>query len=295
MQKQTLKLIKEFNSQFNEMKTGNWFIKIEKALNNGRTKKSIGNIAFFTWNYNKKKIDKTFKITFLASVLLSLQDDILDNKKISLATKDNLCSNVFKLISNKRVDLNINTNDQINEVMKLWRRTIKETKTYKNNYDVWQKVAQKTCTAMIKESQRSTKPITFKKYMVTATESIGAKFLWTTYFISKKVSTKTLLSLDKAFKEGAVVARLSNDLASYYRKKNKINAVTIIANKNSQPVQHTKKLMQIHMKKLEKELCNLKLKKSEVWIKEVIQHSVLFLVDFYEHGDFDKFNWKKYG
>ena len=137
MQKQTLRLIKEFDSQFNKIKISNWFIKIEKALNNGRTKKSIDNIAFFTWNYNKKRIDKTFKITFLASVLLSLQDDILDNRKISLATKNNLHNNILKLISNKQVDSNISTNDQVNEVIKMWKWIIKETKRYKNNYDVW--------------------------------------------------------------------------------------------------------------------------------------------------------------
>lgn len=289
-----LKLIEKFNKQFNKIKNNIWFKDVIKILPCGRTKKSINNIAFFVWTYNQEKMDKSFKIAFIASILLSAQDDILDNKSINQKEKNNLFSTVYQLILNNRWKSHNNIHKRFVAMVELWKQTIKKIKNNKNNFVIWQIVAKNMHVAITEEAQKSKKNISFKNYMLIATESIGAKFIWTTYFISKKISTKTLLKLEKAFEHGAIVSRLSNDLASYYHKKNKINAITIIAQKNHEPVKYIKNLIRIHLKNLENELGNLQLKKSESWIKPVIWCSTIFLVNFYEHGDFDRLDWKKY-
>lgn len=267
----------------------------EDLKNASRTKKSIDNLALFasySLSPDRKSSGKPIKTLSKTMVLFFAQDDFYDNKKISYDRKKQVYDISAKIIRSDN-DKRIRTIKGLPIFLHYWidiRNDIKDSP--KSLISIWQSEAIEMNTAMLEES-RMNKQINYEEYMQIATRSIGAEFLWVTYFVIRKVPFKTILSLDRVFKEGAIIARLSNDLASYYRKKNKINALSITAKNHSDPVQYIKRQINLHFKDLEKEFNKVDLKKSELWIKPVITRSLMFLINFYERGDFDSFNLKK--
>ena len=141
--------------------------------------------------------------------------------------------------------------------------------------------------AMIEEcnyNKSKNQMISFEEYKERGSFSIGAIFIWTTYFILKKTPVNVLKKIKPVFLSGALIARLSNDILSYRKKKNKINAVNIIKGKKN-PEKYILELIKKEKKVLDKNLKKLKIEK---WIKQTISRACEFLIEFYKKSDFVK-------
>ncbi len=254
---------------------------------NRRTGKSLKNICFFIWNYTNRQKGKAFDLVFAASVLLSAQDDFLDNSRIDYQNKEKLYSICKDLLNGKNYNLAKIDTAQLRELISLWKIIIKKIKNSCSQelYLYWKNTAEQMNEAMRKEVYLSKKQtVTFDSYMEKAIYSIGAIFIWTTYLAIKKVSISTLEKLEPVFLKGATIARFSNDISSYRKNKNKINAVSITKNQKN-PEKYILNLIKKEKQKLNKSLNKLKI---ETWIKEVIQSSISFLIEFYKKSDFTK-------
>ncbi|MCK4781354.1 hypothetical protein KAS79_00295 [Candidatus Parcubacteria bacterium] len=259
---------------------------------NRRTGKSLKNICFFIWHYTDGEKGKVFDLLFDTSVLLSAQDDFLDNPQIDYQNKEKFHSVCKDLLNGKNCNLTKIDTAQLQELISLWKTIIKKIKNSSSRgvYLYWKKTAEQMNEAMKKEVYLSkNQRVAFDDYIKKAVYSIGAIFIWTTYLIIKKAPISTLEKLKPIFLRGAIIARFSNDICSYRKNKNKINAVNIIMNKKNSE-KYILGLIRKEKQKLNKDLEGLQIEK---WIKQAIQRSTDFLIEFYKNSDFTKTFSKK--
>jgi len=253
---------------------------------NRRTGKALKNICFFIWYCTKTTKNDPPNVIFKTLVLFFAQDDFCDNPQISYLTKQEFYSICDNLLEKKRYKVPNTYTLQFKEIIKLWREIVKEIGNFSPQlYSYWKKTAQQMNNAMRKEEYKPHGQIVpFDEYMRSAIYSIGAIFIWTTYFIIKKVPIEILKTLEPALLNGATIVRLSNDLASYRENKNKVNAVNIVRDKKN-PEKYISELIEKESQKLDEDLRKLNV---ENWIKQTIQRSTKFLIEFYKNTDFTK-------
>jgi len=254
---------------------------------NRRTGKSLKNICFFIWYYTDGEKGKVFDLLFDTSVLLSTQDDFLDNPQIDYQNKEKFHSICKDLLNGKNCNLAKIDTAQLRELISLWKTIIKEIKNSCSQvvYLYWKETAEQMNKAMKKEVYLSkNQRIAFDDYIKKAVYSIGAIFIWTTYLTIKKAPISTLEKLKPIFLRGATIARFSNDISSYKKNKNKINAINIIKNQKN-PEKYILNLIKKEKQKLTKDLKKLKIEKQ---IEQTIQRSTSFLIEFYKKSDFTK-------
>ncbi len=244
-----------------------------------RTGKVLKNICFFIWYSTEGKMDEIFSSIFKVVMLLWAQDDFYDNPRISHESKQAFHANCKNLFSGKRIKI-IKYPEQTKELLSLWREIIGIMQNYRPRvFSYWQETAEQMNNAMNHEEYQSENcKISFNNYMQSAIYSVGAIFIWTTYFILKKVPLGRIKALEDILWRGALISRLSNDIASHAGSKNKINAVSV----THRMIRSSRGLILTLMKKEKKKLNNnLNKLQTEIWIKKVLRRSVEFLIKFY--------------
>jgi hypothetical protein len=252
---------------------------------NRRTGKALKNICFFIWNYAKDESSEVVDLLFKSSVLLSAQDDFCDSLNIADSVKNKFYTTCERTINGETVDLS-DESQQFVELVKLWEEINQEVrKSPPYLYEHWKKESIKLNVAMMEEGQiLRKKEISLDDYIKVAVNSIGITFIWANYFTKKDISEEELEEIKPVLALGARVVRLSNDIASYRRKKNKINVVTIIKGVKS-PQKYILNLMEKEHNKFNKDLLKTEIGNE---LKQVIKKSVDFLESFYRTSDFDQ-------
>ncbi len=250
---------------------------------NRRTEKALKNICFFIWACSKEEKNEIVDLMLKASILLSAQDNFFDNSRISNRQKKEfcfICKDVIKRDRYKIIDKSL----QFKELVMLWEEIAKEVENVPSYLrDYWQEKAQKLNEAMEVENHILRKrEVAFDEYMEIATESVGIMFVWATYFIKKDISKKELQEIKPILPIGAKIVRLSNDLVSYRKNKNRINAINIVEYKKSSE-KYILNMIKKELKEFNKKLKKIKIKED---IEKNIQLSLNFLIAFYKISDF---------
>lgn len=251
---------------------------------NRRTGKALKNICFFIWHYAKDESDEIIDLLLRVSVLISAQDDFYDNLQVGDKQKIDFYSSSEKIIEGRR--MTNHKSKQCIELLKLWKEIASEVAVAPHYlYSYWQKKATELNKAMIIENNiLRQKDITFHDYMENSVYSIGMMFLWASYLAKKDISRVIIGKIDPTLFIGAKIARLSNDVASYRRKKNKINAITTVANEKN-PRLYILKLIEKEHNEFNEALSSLQVENT---IKDVFKESINFLASFYKKSDFDQ-------
>lgn len=251
-----------------------------------RTARALRNICFFVWWYTGAGESQLIPVLFNASVLLSAQDDYYDNPRIRSSQKETFRAATNHAIRTGSFQSVPGRSRQTRELMSLWSdvaRSIRAAPPSLQSY--WQEKACQLNDAMARENRAARRTdLGIDEYMHTAIHSIGIVFVWATYLVHKGVPLKTLRDMDPALLLGAEIVRLSNDIASYRRRKNKRNAVTMLGGERA----------------AERSVIQLITERSDLFreridelpvgpdVKRVMLRSTSFLTEFYQRSDFDK-------
>lgn len=251
-----------------------------------RTGRALRNICFFVWFYTRTG-DREFIPTMLnASVLLSAQDDFYDNPRIPSVQKEAFCSAINHSIRTCAFHSATDNSRQVRELTSLWSvvaRPIQRASPPVHRY--WNEKACQLNEAMTAENRAIRRAgISFDEYMQTAVHSIGMAFVWSTYLVHKNVPISTIRDMHAILLQGARIARLSNDIASYRQGKNKRNAVILLGGGGSAE-RRIIQLMAQESRMFQKYLDALGVAPG---VKRVMLRSTEFLKAFYQRSDFDK-------
>lgn len=251
-----------------------------------RTARALRNIGFFVWSSTRYGDKHLIPVLFNASVLLSAQDDYFDNPRIphrrkeafGAATNQSILTGSFQSVPGR--------SRQIQELMCLWSdvaRPIRGAPPSVESY--WKEKACQLNDAMVAENRAARRTnLPFEEYMRTATQSIGTIFVWSTYLVHKDVPVRTLRDIDPVLLLGARIVRLSNDIASYRQRKNRVNAVILLGGQRAaeRPV---RKLIARESDLFREHIEGLSV---EPEVRRVLLRSTSFLTGFYQRSDFDK-------
>lgn len=195
-----------------------------------RTARALRNICFFVWCYTRHDDKQLIPAMFNASVLLSAQDDYYDNPRISIRHKEAFRATANHGISTGAFRSVPGKTRQTRELLSLWSAVVQSIQSASPLVvSYWKEKACALNDAMATENRIARQTdLGFHEYMRTAVHSIGMIFVWSTYLAHKGVPVSTLREIDPALLVGARIARLSNDIASYRQRKNKMNAVFLL-------------------------------------------------------------------
>ncbi len=252
---------------------------------NRRTGRALKNICFFIWYYAKEEDNAMIDLLLKASVLLVAQDDFYDSLNISNGKKKEFYSVCVNVIKGGKYNLD-NETQQFMELVNLWKEINQEVKNASSYlYAYWKNKSLELNDAMLRENDIiRQKNVTFNEYIKVSTNSVGIIFIWATYFTKKNISNVELKKIDPTLFIGAEISRLSNDIASYRRKKNRINAISVVKN-NKSPKKYILNLIKKEHIKFNNSLSKVKIENE---VKQVIKKSVDFLEMFYKTSDFDQ-------
>lgn len=251
-----------------------------------RTARALRNICFFVWSYTGDGDSRLIPVLFNASVLLSAQDDYYDNPRIRSSQKETFHAATNHAIRTGSFQSVPGSSRQTRELMSLWSdvaRSIRAAPPSLQSY--WKEKACQLNDAMARESRAARRTdLGIDEYMHTAIHSIGMVFVWATYFVHKGVPLKTLRDMGPALLLGAEIVRLSNDIASYRRRKNKKNAVTMLGGERAAE----RRVIQLITER--SDLFRERIDELPVGqdVKRVMLCSTSFLTEFYQRSDFDK-------
>ena len=123
----------------------------------------------------------------------------------------------------------------------------------------------------------------YEDYMRTAVYSIGMVFIWATYLAHEHLPATTLREMTPVLVEGARVVRLSNDIASYRQRKNKLNALNLM--RGDHPETRIRRLVMQGSRAFRRRVEVLDV---GAQVRGVLLHSMSFLRDFYQRSDFHR-------
>jgi Terpene synthase family 2, C-terminal metal binding len=250
-----------------------------------RTSRALRNICFIVWCCCREGDRKLIPKLFRAAVLLSAQDDYYDNPRIGAAQKDSFCAAINHALRTNSFRRGFERRLQLRDLTSLWSyvaRTIPRSAPQVRSF--WIETACQLNDAMAAENRslrRAT--ITYEEYMRTAIHSIGMDFMWATYLAHAHVPMTTLRELAPVLLRGATVVRLSNDMASYRQRRNKVNAVTLVG--GSRPGARIGRLVAQEAQTFRQSVQALHV---EPRVRDVLLHSMDFLREFYQRSDFDR-------
>jgi len=194
-----------------------------------RTGRAMRNICFIVWCCYREGDPKLIPKLFRAAVLLSAQDDYYDNPRIAAAQKDSFRAAINHALRTNSFRRDFERSLQLRDLTSLWSYvagTIPRSAPQVRSY--WVEAACQLNDAMASEARSHRRAtITYEEYMRTAIHSIGMVFLWATYLADKNVPMTTIREMAPILLRGATVVRLSNDMASYRQRRNKVNALTL--------------------------------------------------------------------
>lgn len=249
-----------------------------------RTLKTSENIAFLVWLMSRN--NKKFKgdNLFLASILLSAQDDFMDNtnipkkEKILYIREANRAINGFQ---DKKVKKNNIKNKTAVELLGLWQilnKSIKKSCGDRLVFDYWRWVSKNLNDAMAEEAKTIDEKTSLKKYLLITSKSIGASFILVSYLAANGITYEVLKNLKKSFKYLNNVVRIINDIKTH-NQDFKTDAVTILG-KKSNGLKILKNIISYNLKKTEKELLSAKTKKEKEF-KKIVLTAACSMISFY--------------
>lgn len=250
-----------------------------------RTLKTSEDIAFLVWLMSKD--NKKFKSDnlFLASVLLSAQDDFMDNINIPQKEKVLYIKEANRVINglqqNKGGQKNNVKNKTAAELLVLWKllnKSIKKSCSDPMVFAYWRQVSKNLNDAMVKEIKVIDKKTSLKNYLLIASKSIGASFILVNYLAANGITYEVLKNLKKSFKYLNNAMRIINDIKTHNQDL-KIDAVTILG-KKSDSSKILENIISYNLKRTEGELLSAKTKKGKGF-KKIVLTAVHSMISFY--------------
>ncbi len=248
-----------------------------------RTFRISENIAFLVWLISKGNKKLSSDRLFLSSILLSAQDDFMDDARVSTQKRGLYIRMANRVLSgswNKQMKNNIK-NKTAAELLDLWRILYKSIKKSCNDplvFKYWSRVSKDLNNAMVKEIKFIDKKTSFKSYLSIAAKSIGASFILVSHLASNGITYRALRGLKKSFGYLNNAVRIINDIKTHNQDP-KIDAVTILK-KKSPDLKILKNMVSCNLKKIEKELVNTKTKKGKE-LKKIILTTASSMIAFY--------------
>jgi len=250
-----------------------------------RTGRALRNICFIIWCCFRERDRKLIPVLFRVAVLLSAQDDFYDNPRIPREEKELFCARINDALRTGSVARRPPPVAQLRDLTSLWSyvaRTIPRSPSRARCY--WIQTACQLNDAMAAEN-RSLRRATssYEDYMRTAVYSIGMVFIWATYLAHEHLPAATLREMTPVLVEGARVVRLSNDIASYRQRKNKLNALNLM--RGDHPETRIRRLVMQGSRAFRRRVEVLDV---GAQVRGVLLHSMSFLRDFYQRSDFHR-------
>ena len=265
-----------------------------------RTGRALRNICFIIWCCFRERDRKLIPVLFRVAVLLSAQDDFYDNPRIAIKDKELFCSGINHdlrkggTVARRPPPVAGRPSPaarrpppvaQLRDLTSLWSyvaRTIPRSPSRARCY--WIQTACQLNDAMAAEN-RSLRRATssYEDYMRTAVYSIGMVFIWATYLAHEHLPAATLREMTPVLVEGARVVRLSNDIASYRQRKNKLNALNLM--RGDHPETRIRRLVMQGSRAFRRRVEVLDV---GAQVRGVLLHSMSFLRDFYQRSDFHR-------
>jgi len=250
-----------------------------------RTGRALRNICFIIWCCFRERDRKLITVLFRVAVLLSAQDDFYDNPRIPREEKELFCARINDALRTGSVARRPPPVAQLRDLTSLWSyvaRTIPRSPSRARCY--WIQTACQLNDAMAAEN-RSLRRATssYEDYMRTAVYSIGMVFIWATYLAHEHLPATTLREMTPVLIEGARVVRLSNDMASYRQRKNKLNALNLM--RGDHPETRIRRLVMQGSRAFRRRVEVLDV---GAQVRGVLLHSMSFLRDFYQRSDFHR-------
>jgi len=250
-----------------------------------RTGRALRNICFIIWCCFRERDRKLIPVLFRVAVLLSAQDDFYDNPRIPREEKELFCARINDALRTGSVHRRPPPAAQLRDLTSLWSyvaRTIPRSPSRARFY--WIQTACQLNDAMAAEN-RSLRRATssYEDYMRTAVYSIGMVFIWATYLAHEHLPAATLREMTPVLVEGARVVRLSNDMASYRQRKNKLNALNLM--RGDHPETRIRRLVMQGSRAFRRRVEVLDV---GAQVRGVLLHSMSFLRDFYQRSDFHR-------
>lgn len=249
-----------------------------------RTGNALPKICFFVWSSCRDGERDLIPTLVHAAVLLAAQDDYFDNRRIPTAEKESFRAAMNRGLRTNSVRVQSKGSPQLRDLTSLWSyvagtipQGVPEVRSY------WVETVCQLNDAMAEENRairRAT--ITYDEYMRSAVDSMGMVFIWTTYLANRHVPMTTLRELAPVLVRGAMVARLSNDIASYREDKKKRNAVTLVGGKNPRARILRRAAQESCVFHERVEALDLSPR-----VRGVLLHSIDFLREFYLRFNFD--------
>ncbi|MBU4368497.1 class 1 isoprenoid biosynthesis enzyme [Patescibacteria group bacterium] len=249
-----------------------------------RTFKTSENIAFLVWLMSEN--NKKFKSAhfFLAALLLSAQDDFMDNVNIPQKEKVLYIREANRVINgfqDKKFKKNNIKNKTVAELLDLWQLLNKSIKKSCNDtmvFNYWRLLSKNLNNAMIEEIKIIDKKTSLKNYLSIASKSIGASFILVSYLASSGITYELLEKLKKSFKYLNNAVRIINDIKTH-NQDFKIDAVTILE-KKSNGLKILENIISYNLNKAERELLSAGTKK-EKGFKKIVLTAARSMVSFY--------------
>ena len=250
-----------------------------------RTSRALRNICFIIWCCCREGDRKLIPTLFRAAVLLSAQDDYYDNPRIATAQKECFCAAINRALRTNSFRRDFERSFQLRDLTSLWSYvagTIPRGAPLVRFF--WIEMACQLNDAMAQENRSNRRAtMTYEEYMRTAIHSIGTVFMWATYLAHAHVPMTTVREMVPVLLRGATVVRLSNDMASYRQRKNKVNAVTLLG--GSRPEARIGRLVIQEARAFRESVRALDVRPR---VRDVLLHSMDFLREFYQRSDFDR-------
>lgn len=250
-----------------------------------RTGRALRNICFIVWCSFRDGDRKLIPTLFRAAVLLSAQDDFYDNPRIAAEQKEAFRSEINHALRARSFGRHRERSRQLRDLTSLWSyvaRTIPRSEPQVRSY--WIETACQLNDAMAAEnrSMRSA-TIAYEEYMRTAIHSIGMVFIWATYVAHEHLPVTTLREMAPVLVQGASVVRLSNDMASYRQRKNRLNALNLMRGNHRET-----RVRQLVMRKARAFRQSVEALEVAPRVRDVLLHSMDFLREFYQRSDFHR-------
>ena len=255
-----------------------------------RTGRALRNICFIVWCCFREGDRKLIPTLFRVAVLLSAQDDYYDNPRIATEQKESFCSEINDVLRTSspiahRPSPIVRRSRQLRDLSSLWSyvaRTIPRGTTERRSF--WMETACQLNDAMAAENRSLRRDtISYEEYMRTAVHSIGMIFIWATYLAHEQLPLAALRGCAPVLLQGARVVRLSNDMASYRQRKNKLNALNLMG--GGDPEARTRRLVMRESRAFRQRVEALNVGPH---VRGVLLHSMNFLRDFYLRSDFHR-------
>ena len=255
-----------------------------------RTGRALRNICFIVWCSFREGNRELIPTLFRVAVLLSAQDDFYDNPRIATEQKESFCSATNHALRKDggrwaMGDGRWPRSPQLRDLSSLWSyvaRTIPRNASQARSF--WIETACQLNDAMAAENRSLRRETSsYEEYMRTAVHSIGMVFIWATYLAHEQLPLTTLREVAPVLVQGARVVRLSNDIASYRQRKNKLNALNLTRGRH--PETRIRRLVMRETRSFRQRIEALNIAPQ---VRDILLHSMDFLRDFYLRSDFHR-------